>query len=337
MVVDILKKSWLYIQVHLIGTWKCLQESIWDRQGPLRGLPDMSDKVVVITGGGRGMGLEAAKKFVSLGCKVFLGVRSPAQVEEKFRQILDPAQMEKVVCLKLDLMSTSSVKTFALELLNRTSTIHVLLNNGGIMFGPRSLTSEDGFDNQMATNYFGHFLLTSLLLKTLKSTSDSQNLETRIVNVSSAAHFIGAFIDVDDLAFKKFYSTHHAYGVSKASQIMFTKQLARRLKSQGCEKVIVNCIHPGIVRTDLLKNEWYVRLLDFVLRFFLKTPSQGADTLVHAAVLATNSGLYLENFKPTWNASFVDHASKQEALWQVSCDLLNIQEFGNHSMSGHDI
>ena len=148
-----MKKAWLYIQIHLIGVWKCLQETIWDRQGPLRGkivlnsyfhpisdsilfykliagLPDMSDKVVVITGGGRGMGFEATKKLVSLGCKVFLGVRNPTQVEEKFKQILDAAQMEKIVCLKLDLMSTSSVRSFASELLNQTSTIHVLLNNG---------------------------------------------------------------------------------------------------------------------------------------------------------------------------------------------------------------
>lgn len=291
----------------------------------------MSDKVVVITGGGRGMGFEATKKLVSLGCKVFLGVRNPTQVEEKFKQILDAAQMEKIVCLKLDLMSTSSVRSFASELLNQTSTIHVLLNNGGIMFGPRSVTAEDSFDNQMATNYFGHFLLTSLLLRTLKATSDSQNLETRIVNVSSAAHFIGAFIDVQDLAFKKFYSTHHAYGVSKASQIMFTKHLARRLQSQGCEKVIVNSIHPGIVSTDLLKNEWYVKMLSFVIGCFMKSPSQGADTLLHAAILSTKSGQYLENFKPTWNASFVDDVSKQEALWQTSCDLLKIEEFGNHS------
>ena len=133
-------------------------------------------------------------------------------------------------------------------------------SSGGIMFGPRSVTPDDGFDNQMATNYFGHFLLSSLLLKTLRSTSASENLETRIVNVSSAAHFCGGFIDVNDLNFRHFYSSHHAYCVSKACQIMFTKKLARVLKEQGCEKVIVNSIHPGIVRTDLLSNEWYLKV-----------------------------------------------------------------------------
>ena len=108
----------------------------------------MSDKVVVITGGGRGMGFEATKKLVSLGCKVFLGVRNPTQVEEKFKQILDDAQMEKIVCLKLDLMSTSSVRSFASELLNQTSTIHVLLNNGNSIVKELAKKSE-GFYKQV--------------------------------------------------------------------------------------------------------------------------------------------------------------------------------------------
>jgi len=291
----------------------------------------MTDKVVVITGGGRGMGFEATKKFLSLGARVFLGVRKPDTVESKFKSELDPSQMERVTCIQLDLLSTKSVREFTEKLLNQTSSVHVLLNNGGIMFGPRSVTPDDGFDNQMATNYFGHFLLSSLLLKTLRSTSESENLETRIVNVSSAAHFCGGFIDVNDLNFRHFYSSHHAYCVSKACQIMFTKKLARVLKEQGCEKVIVNSIHPGIVRTDLLSNEWYLKAFDCILRFFMKSPSEGADTLVHAAVLTTNSGLYLENFKQRWNAGFVDDKDKQEILWKNSMQLLNIDEFGNHS------
>jgi len=292
----------------------------------------MTDKVVVITGGGRGMGFEATRKFLSLGCRVFLGVRNPSQVTEKFRGVLDPAHLERLSCLKLDLMSTSSVRNFASELLAQTSAIHVLLNNGGIMFGPRGVTEEDSFDNQMATNYFGHFLLTSLLLKNLKSTADSSpNLEpTRIVNVSSAAHFIGAFMDVNDLSFKNFYSTHHAYGVSKGSQIMFTKHLARQLKSQGCEKVIVNCLHPGIVRTDLLRNEWYIKAFECILRFLMKSPAEGADTLVHAATLSNHNGLYLENFKPTWNGSYVDDIAAQQTLWENTCQLLKISDFGSH-------
>jgi len=278
------------------------------------------------------MGFEATRKFLSLGARVFLGVRDPVGVTEKFRAVLEPAQVNRLVCLKLDLMSTESVRGFVQELLiTQTNAIHVLVNNGGIMFGPRGITEEDSFDNQMATNYFGHFLLTSHLLDTLKRTSERQNLETRIVNVSSAAHFIGAFMDVDDLSFKNFYSTHHAYGVSKGSQIMFTKHLARQLKNQGQEKVIVNCLHPGIVRTDLLRNEWYVKAFECVLRFFMKSPAEGADTLVHAALLTTKSGLYLENFKPTWNASYVDDVANQETLWNNSCKLLKIDEgFGNH-------
>ena len=94
------------------------------------------------------MGFEATKKLVSLGCKVFLGVRNPTQVEEKFKQILDAAQMEKIVCLKLDLMSTSSVRSFASELLNQTSTIHVLLNNGNSIVKELAKKSE-GFYKQV--------------------------------------------------------------------------------------------------------------------------------------------------------------------------------------------
>ena len=90
----------------------------------------MTDKVVVITGGGRGMGFEATKKFLSLGARVFLGVRKPDTVESKFKSELDPSQMERVTCIQLDLLSTKSVREFTEKLLNQTSSVHVLLNNG---------------------------------------------------------------------------------------------------------------------------------------------------------------------------------------------------------------
>ena len=90
----------------------------------------MTGKVVVITGGGRGMGFEATKKFLSLGARVFLGVRKPDTVENKFKSELDPSQMERVTCIQLDLLSTKSVREFTEKLLNQTSSVHVLLNNG---------------------------------------------------------------------------------------------------------------------------------------------------------------------------------------------------------------
>jgi len=347
--LSILRKVLIWIHLHALGVWKAFEETIWDRQGSLAGrIPDKlsRDTVIVITGGNRGIGFEAAKKLAGLGCRIFVGVRDPEKARTKFNQVFredrgtqhEAEANEQITCLKLDLSSTTSVKEFVDQLLSRTSKIHVLINNAGLMFAPRTLT-EDGFESQMATNYIGHFLLTILLLKTLRNTANQLEEEkgvgadhvvpaaTRIVNVSSVAHHAGLFLDVDDLTLKNFCSDTHAYCASKACQIMFTQYLNQELRRIHCENVVVNAVHPGMVNTDLYSTSGaFTKICLAVCRYLMKTPSQGGDTIVHAAVSqeASESGVYLENCHSSWSSSFVNDRELQKRLWKNTCDALKI-------------
>jgi len=326
-----LKRVWIWLHVNLLGAWKCFEETFWDRQPSLDGLLGNDDaaigKVAVITGGNRGIGFEAVKKLLGLGCTVLVGVRDPEKADQKFRQVLSDEEYRRITSLQLDLTSTSSVRSFAQQVLAKTERIHILINNGGIMFGPRRLTEEDGFESQMATNYLGHFLLTVLLLKRLRQTADADKVNARIVNVSSVAHLAGAFINVDDLTFSQFYSEEHGYCCSKACQVMFTKYLSQELKRIGCNNVTVNSLHPGVVKTDLYDGVVYFQVMSVIVRYLMKTPSQGGDTLVHAAIspsLENQSGIHLENCHPSWTASFVNDKEMQKKLWQNTCNIFNI-------------
>lgn len=158
-------------------------------------LPKKHGKTLVITGGGRGIGFEAVKKLLASGFHVILGVRNPQLVADKLSKFSGSFE----VC-QLDLNSLDSVRNFAREVLAKNIPIHVLINNAGIMFGPRK-ESLDGFEQQLATNHLGHFLLIHLLLPKLRQ-SGSKDECVRVINVSSAAHAGGSWIDWDDFQSK---------------------------------------------------------------------------------------------------------------------------------------
>ena len=128
------------------------------------------------------------------------------------------------------------------------------------MFGPRKVT-EDGYESQLATNYLGHFLLTSLLLPHLANTGDA-----RVVNVSSCASYMGSWLDYTDWStLTKFYSPEQAYGNSKAAQILFTRQLTSVLEQEN-SSVMCYSLHPGIVYTGLYVNVWWMKPFSLVAR-----------------------------------------------------------------------
>jgi len=228
----------------------------------------------------------------------------------------------------LDLMSLSSVRSFAQTVISLECSIDVLINNAGIMFGDRKLT-EDGFESQLATNYLGHFLLSHLLLPILKRTG-SEDSPARIVNVSSCAHYCGSWMNFSDLQLSKVYSPEQAYGNSKAAQVMFTTHLSSLLQDMQIP-VVVYSVHPGVVYTDLYTNVWWVKIFGLVARLMMKTAKQGGDTLVHAALdqdILSYKQLYMENCRPGRNSSFTSKTENQAKLWGISCSLLGITQFG---------
>lgn len=320
--------SWLWykISLNLVGAWYLIREQVWDRHQQLPPLVDQGGKLVVMTGGGRGIGEKAVRKLVALKCKVIVGVRNPEAVQKVFEDCGDV-----VKALPLDLLSMESVRGFAKQVLQLGKPVDVLINNAGIMFGPRKETQE-GFESQLCTNYLGHFLLTHLLLPVLL-TAGENGKPSRVVNVSSCAHLLGSWMDVSDLQLRRSYVPEQAYGNSKAAQIMFGEHLAREVDSRGGNVKIIS-LHPGVIYTDLYSNVPGIKFVSAIARLIMKTPEQGGDTLVAAALnpaLEEAKGApYLINSRPAVSSALTRNQGAQAALWEASCRLLDIapDQFG---------
>jgi len=328
MIKWFLVNLWFKLYLNLIGAVYIVKEQILRRPRSLPPYSSQSGKTVLVTGGGRGIGEQAVKKLVKLGCRVIMGCRSPEVVQKKFDDTFkDHAVSGSWEVYHLDLMSLASVRTFAQTIIALDCPIHVLINNAGIMFGDRKVT-EDGFESQLATNYLGHFLLAHLMLPVLEKSGLAAS-PARIVNVSSCAHYCGSWMDFSDLQLSKVYSPEQAYGNSKAAQIMFTTHLSSMLQARQAP-VLVFSLHPGVVYTDLYTNVSWVKIFTLVARVMMKTAKQGGDTLVHAALdpdLTTSKKLYLENCRPGRISSFASKVENQARLWGITCSLLGIQEF----------
>lgn len=199
--------------------------------------------------------------------------------------------------------------------LQEEKRLDILINNAGVMAMPRGVT-KDGFEMQLGVNHLGHFLLTNLLLDILKASAPS-----RIIVLSSLAHKYGE-INRDDLNSEKLYNKYTAYSQSKLANILFTQELARRLKGT-C--VTVNCVHPGIVKTDLgrhLVHSYVKKLIDPFTYYFFKTAKSGAQTTIMLAVepeLEKVSGQYFADCKAQKVApSARRNNNDAEWLWKES-------------------
>ncbi|XP_038606898.1 retinol dehydrogenase 14 [Tachyglossus aculeatus] len=254
----------------------------------------MRGKTVVITGANSGIGLATAGQLLRRGARVILACRHPdraLQAAHALRPHLptpdpnphpdpDPhpdPHPDLLVLRELDLSSLASVRRFCQHLLQEEPRLDVLINNAGIFQCPYMKT-EDGFEMQFGVNHLGHFLLTNLLLDLLKSSAPS-----RIIVVSSKLYKYGD-INFEDLNSEINYNKSFAYSRSKLANILFTRELARRLEGTG---VTANVLHPGIVRTNLgryIEIPLLVKpLFNLVSWAFFKTPLEGAQTSIYLA------------------------------------------------------
>lgn len=244
-------------------------------------IPDLSGKVIIVTGGNVGLGYESVKAFVERGAKVILASRSIERGETAKAEIEKGNPSGTIEVMKLDLADLEGIKGFVEEFKSGYDRLDVLLNNAGIMMSPYFRT-KDGFEAQMGINHLGHFALTGQLLDLLKKSPGS-----RVVNVSSSAHKSGS-MDFDNLLFeqRKRYSPIRAYGRSKLSNLLFTYELQSRF-----EKYNLNCIavasHPGFSKTQLaryLAKKIWVRMLLPLSYLFSQSAAMGALTQIRAAV-----------------------------------------------------
>jgi len=242
-------------------------------------IPDLSGKVIIVTGGNSGLGYESVKAFAEKGAEVILTSRSPEKGENAKKEI--GKSKGKIVVMQLDLSDLNSIRKFSAEFHEKYKQLDVLLNNAGIMTTPYFLT-KDGFEAQMGTNHLGHFALTGLLFDVIKKTPKS-----RIVNVSSSAHKQGK-MDFNNLLFEngKDYSPIKAYGRSKLSNLLFTYELQRIMEENGIASIAV-AAHPGVAQTNLaryLEGKFWFKFLMPVFKLISQSQSQGALPQIRASV-----------------------------------------------------
>ena len=247
---------------------------------------DLASKLFIVTGANTGIGKITAKELARAGAHVILACRS----KDKTTAVIDEIQREtgnpSVEFVALDLGDLASVRACAEAILARNVPIHGLINNAG-MAGSRGLT-RDGFELTWGTNHLGHYLLTRLLLDRIKQAGTA-----RIVNVASASHYQAKGIDWDVMNQPTRSRTGmREYAVSKLSNVLFTKELARRLEGTG---VTTYAVHPGVVATDVWRR--VPGPLRWVIKKFMITPEQGAEASLRCATapeLASQTGRYYD-------------------------------------------
>ena len=237
-------------------------------------VPLQPGKVAIVTGANSGIGYRTTLGLVEKDIEVIMACRNMQKAEEAKAKILQVCPKAKIKSMMVDLGSLIEVRKFAHEFQRHFNKLDLLINNAGIMMSPYKVTQE-GFENQLATNYIGHFALTGLLFPFLTSTSGS-----RIVTLSSLS-YKWAKIQFDDLHARKGYSRRKAYGQSKRACLMFAFELQRRLSIADYDTLSV-AVHPGLCKTNL--DRYFPRLIRPLGNLFLQSAQKGALSVLYAAL-----------------------------------------------------
>ena len=278
----------------------------------------MAGKICMVTGANDGIGKATALGLAILGATVVMVCRSREQGEAALAEIRRKSGNDYISLLLADLASQDSIRDLAENLKAQPGTLHVLINNAGIISRQR-LVTVDGLETQFAVNHLAPFLLTNLLLEVLKSSAPA-----RIVTVASDMHR-GANIDFDDLQSERSYRPTQVYSETKLANVLFTYELARRL--QGT-KVTANCLHPGMVATKLLADGIGIpRALMSTTRLMGSSPEKGAKTSIYLATspaLEGVSGKYFVKQKAVESSKISYDDSLASRLWKVSAELTGL-------------
>jgi NAD(P)-dependent dehydrogenase (short-subunit alcohol dehydrogenase family) len=291
-------------------------------------IPDQTGRVAVITGANTGLGYETTLALAEHGAHVVLAVRNLDKGKDAAARITAASPHADVVLQELDLTSLDSVRAAARQLRSDHDHIDLLINNAGVMWTPKSTTS-DGFELQFGTNHLGHFAFTGLLLDRLLPVAGS-----RVVTVSSIGHRILADIHFDDLQWEHSYNRVAAYGQAKLANLLFTYELQRRLASH--ETTIAAAAHPGGSKTELARNlpGWTQPIYSVLEPLVAQDAATGAlPTLRAATDPAVLGGQYYgpDGFAQMRGYPKVVQSSKkshdvdlQRRLWAVSEELTGV-------------
>ncbi len=272
----------------------------------------MKGKTVVITGGTSGIGEIAAEQLAQMGARIVLIARDKSRGEATLARLRERAPGLAHTVYYADLTRIPEMKRVVAQIAESEPRIDVLINNAGAMFGSRQLTG-DGLEYTFALNHMAYFVVTEGLRERLQASAPA-----RIINTSSGAHR-GARLDFDDLQLVKDFSAMKAYSRSKLCNILFTRELARRLHGTG---VTANCLHPGFVATRFgdQSGSLISRFIGLA-KLFAISPEKGAETLVYLASspdVAETTGAYFYKCRPITpsQAALDDRAAM--LLWERS-------------------
>ncbi|PIL34948.1 hypothetical protein GSI_02735 [Ganoderma sinense ZZ0214-1] len=264
--------------------WPALQQSFPPKSKfTVDDIPDLSGRVVIVTGGNVGIGYETIKALLQHNTKVYLAARSKEKAEKAIASLKE-ATGKEAIFLELDLGSLSSVKKSVDEFLSKEKELHILFNNAGVMWPPMDMLTKDGYDLQWGTNVVGHYYFTELLMPALLAgVKSSPDQHARVITTASS----GAYFDTlhwdtfKDTPERKKQSTQTLYFQSKHGNVVVARQVAKRYGDQGIISISVN---PGNIRTDL--QRYMSSISKKILNLSLYPTPYGALTQLYAGTMA---------------------------------------------------
>ena len=279
-------------------------------------MPDLQNQLILVTGATSGIGKVTATELARMGAHVVILARNAEKAADTQREIRAATGHDRVDVLLADLADLGQVRRAAAEFNARYPRLDVLVNNAGLIFGAERQLSADGYELGLATNHLGPFLLTSLLLGKLQASPAA-----RIVNLASLAHKF-AKPDLADIQAKRHYGAMRVYANTKLYNIMFTQELARRLRSHGIANVTTNAVHPGVVASSFGDSAGgWLGKLTALARPLMSTVAEGAETSIFLAsapeVAAISGGYYARKRAEPVQHPFntPEHARR---LWEMS-------------------
>jgi len=309
-------KTFLIVALLSIGAYYYSQ---WKKGGVVPAYllrTNLKGKTVLITGANTGIGLETSIELAKLGARVIVGSRSEQRANEAVKRIKQESSSEDVIFpAPLDLGSLDSVRNFVRVIKENKEDVSILINNAGVMGCPHDLT-VDGYEIQFGTNHLGHFLLTKLLL------NDLLKNKGRVVNVSSRASERLTSMDVlyNLKSPNKQLKAMDLYSQSKIANVIFTNELNNRYGDQG---LVTYSLHPGVVSTELARHfhPALVTLGTYIGPYLLKTPLEGAQTNIYAALVDPKdvpSGSYLSDCAVRDQHPVAKIKCLQKEFWEIS-------------------
>jgi len=277
----------------------------------------MKGKICMITGANSGIGKATAIGLAKMGATIVMVCRNKERGEQALNDITRKSNNESVYLMLADLSSQKAIHQLVKDFKEKHQNLHVLINNAGVNLSKRIL-NEDGIETTLAVNYLAPFLLCNLLFDSLKAGKPA-----RIVNVSSSVQ--AKSIDFDNLNGEKHYRQLKAYAMSKLAVIILTYEFARRFDGNG---VTINCLHPGYVRTNMIRNfRKFVKYFFPFISLFVRSPKRGAKTPIYCASSPGIEGISGKYFKKrkekkSVKASYDEELAKE--LWDVSVELTNL-------------